>query len=68
MSTPLNPIARLDVPADELMRALKAKAVREFHAGELAEQRHQFLDLDADSSCPVAGAAPYPYLPAGGAS
>lgn len=68
MTTPLNPIARLDMPADELIRALKAKAAREFHAGELAEQRHQFLDLDADSKCPFDGATPYPYLPAGGAS
>lgn len=39
----------------------------DFHAGELAEQRHQFLDLDADSVCPFDGASPYPYLP-GGAS
>jgi hypothetical protein len=66
MTTPLNPITRLDVPADELIRALKAKAAREFHAGELAEQRHQFLDLDVDS-LPFDGATPYPYLP-GGAS
>lgn len=39
----------------------------DFHAGELAEQRHQLLDLDADSKCPFDGASPYPYLP-GGAS
>jgi hypothetical protein len=37
-------------------------------AGLLAEQRHQFLDLDADSSCPFEGASRYPYLTLGGQS
>ncbi|MFD3802594.1 hypothetical protein ACFWTC_02970 [Streptomyces sp. NPDC058619] len=30
--------------------------------GELAEQRHQFYDLDADSTAPMPGACLYPYL------
>jgi hypothetical protein len=63
-------LARVDVPltqlADEL-RALKAKALRE---GLLAEQRHQFLDLDADSVCCLPGTAcvACPPKTAGGAS
>jgi hypothetical protein len=47
----------LDVPltqvADEL-RALKAKALKD---GLLLEQRHQYLDLDADSVCCLPGTA-----------
>ncbi|MCX5584221.1 hypothetical protein [Streptomyces erythrochromogenes] len=35
-------------------------------AGQLLEQKHQFLDLDADSSCPFEGASRYPYLTLGG--
>lgn len=72
MTTPLPPIARLDVPLAvleaDMQRLLKARAAAAFHAGELAEQRHALLDLDADSVCPLAGAAPYPYLNAGGLS
>ncbi|MCY0960810.1 hypothetical protein [Streptomyces sp. H27-H5] len=30
--------------------------------GALAEQRHQFLDLDVDSTAPIPGACLYPYL------
>lgn len=37
-------------------------------AGQLAEQAHAFLDLDADSSCPIEGACRYPYLSLGGQS
>lgn len=37
-------------------------------AGQLLEQKHQFLDLDADSSCPIEGACRYPYLSLGGQS
>jgi hypothetical protein len=33
-----------------------------------ATERHQFLDLDADSVCPLEGACRYPYLNAGGQS
>jgi hypothetical protein len=47
---------------------LRTVAARREHDGLLAEQRHQFLDLDVDSVCPIAGASLYPYLPAGGAS
>ncbi|MFD6113658.1 hypothetical protein ACFWG0_26595 [Streptomyces yangpuensis] len=35
-------------------------------AGALLEQKHQFLDLDADSTCPFEGASRYPYLTLGG--
>lgn len=34
--------------------------------GQLAEQAHAFLDLDADSTCPFEGASRYPYLTLGG--
>lgn len=34
--------------------------------GQLAEQAHAFLDLDADSVCPFEGASRYPYLTLGG--
>ncbi|MGW7329683.1 hypothetical protein ACWGIU_14035 [Streptomyces sp. NPDC054840] len=43
-------------------------AITATKAGELLEQRHQFLDLDADSTCPFTGATTYPYLRAGGQS
>ncbi|MFD8144770.1 hypothetical protein [Streptomyces sp. NPDC059708] len=66
MTTPLNEITRPD--GDLQMVALKCTTADQFRAGELAEQRHQFLDLDADSVCPMAGACRYPYLTAGGAS
>lgn len=35
-------------------------------AGTEAERRHEVLDLDADSACPIEGAARYPYLRTGG--
>ncbi|KAF0651334.1 MULTISPECIES: hypothetical protein [Streptomyces] len=41
-------IARLDVPLDRLAANLRALTLRD---GALAEQRHQYLDLDADSAC-----------------
>jgi hypothetical protein len=57
IGSPPRPSGEFDVPltqvADEL-RALKAKALRE---GLLLEQRHQFLDLDADSVCCLPGTA-----------
>lgn len=46
-----NPIERLDVPVHELV-------------AQLAEQRHQYLDLDPDSACPLPGCTPA-CLPAG---
>ncbi|MFB6805401.1 hypothetical protein [Streptomyces sp. NPDC056387] len=45
--------------------ALEAARTRD---GLLAEQRHQLLDLDADSTCPFEGACRYPYLSLGGQS
>ncbi|MFD8577328.1 hypothetical protein ACFV1H_18595 [Streptomyces virginiae] len=41
-------------------------AITKKHAGQLLEQRHQFLDLDADSVCPFSGASLYPYPTTGG--
>jgi len=77
-------IARLDVPAAEVeaearriwaernlrVAALNAGMTADEYrkAGLLAEQHHQFLDLDADSSCPFEGACRYPYLSLGGQS
>lgn len=43
-------------------------AITATKAGELLEQRHQLLDLDADSTCPFEGACRYPYLKPGGQS
>ncbi|MFF5445422.1 hypothetical protein [Streptomyces sp. NPDC012888] len=69
MTTPLNPIADLDRPLIELESAMETILHRRrLREGALAEQRHQVFDLDADSVCPFDGAAPYPYLTAGGAS
>lgn len=71
MSTPTPDIARLDVPLERLdadlqfLRLKREDAARE-QAGRLAEQRHQFLDRDADSTCPLDGASLYPYLRTGG--
>jgi hypothetical protein len=45
-------IARLDVPLDRLDANLRALDLRN---GALAEQRHQYLDLDADSARRPAG-------------
>jgi hypothetical protein len=53
---------------EQLAQVLQAAAARREMAGLLAEQRHQFLDLDADSSCPFEGASRYPYLTLGGQS
>ncbi len=68
MSTPTPEIARLDVTEAVLIADLKAIAARREMAGLLAEQRHQLLDLDIDSTCPFEGACRYPYLTAGGQS
>lgn len=68
MTAPTPDIARLDVAEADLITALKAAAVRRERAGLLAEQRHQLLDLDADSTCPIEGACRYPYLTLGGQS
>jgi hypothetical protein len=45
-----------------LIADLKVIAARREREGLLAEQRHQLLDLDADSTCPFEGACRYPYL------
>jgi hypothetical protein len=66
MSAPTPDLPRLD--ADLQMLAMKRAASDRLHAGELAEQRHQLLDLDADSTCPLAGACRYPYLTLGGSA
>jgi len=42
VTSPTPPIARLDVPLAVLEQQI---------AGLLAEQRHQYLDLDTDSAC-----------------
>jgi hypothetical protein len=65
---PTPDIARLDVAEAVLIADLKAIAARREREGLLAEQRHQLLDLDADSTCPFEGACRYPYLTAGGQS
>ncbi|MFD9259070.1 hypothetical protein [Streptomyces sp. NPDC059538] len=68
MTAPTPDIARLDVAEAVLIADLKAIAARREREGLLAEQRHQLLDLDADSVCPFTGATTYPYLTAGGQS
>lgn len=45
-------IARLDVPLEQLAADLRD---RKLLLGALAEQRHQYLDLDPDSACRPAG-------------
>lgn len=45
-------LARVDVPAAEVAAEVKAAAAKQ---AELLEQRHQFLDLDADSQFTVPG-------------
>ena len=55
MAAPMTPrqIADLDVGLAELARDVaRIDAYRE---GQLAEQRHAFLDLDPDSACRPAG-------------
>jgi hypothetical protein len=66
VTAPTPEIARLD--AGLQMVAAKREAADRMRAGELAEQRHQLLDLDADSKCPLAGACRYPYLTLGGSA
>lgn len=70
--TPLNPIARLDVDhrivEAEILRDLKAATKRREREALLAEQRHQYLDLDDDSTAVVPGACHYSYLRTGGQS
>ncbi|MFZ3473158.1 hypothetical protein ACODT3_10510 [Streptomyces sp. 4.24] len=77
-------IARLDVPAAAVEaearrmwaeRNLRVAALNagvsadEYRrAGELLEQRHQFLDLDADSAYTIPGAVYGSYLQLGGQS
>lgn len=69
MTTTPRPVTDLDRPLVELDAAVRELAHRRsLAAGLLAEQRHQLLDLDADSSCSMPGACRYPYLNAGGAS
>lgn len=68
---PTPEIARLDVPlarfdADLQFLRLKREADARFLAGRLAEQRHQYYDLDADSAFTVPGACCRSYLTAGG--
>ncbi|MFF8829272.1 hypothetical protein [Streptomyces sp. NPDC015131] len=45
-------LARVDVPLAQLAADLRAAALRQ---AELAEQRHQYLDLDADSEFTIPG-------------
>ncbi|MFG2412347.1 hypothetical protein [Streptomyces goshikiensis] len=68
MTAPTPPIARLDVPTADLIIDLKAAAARRERTGLLAEQRHQLLDLDVDSACPLEGATTYQCLRLGGQS
>ncbi|MBT2467785.1 hypothetical protein J7E97_07845 [Streptomyces sp. ISL-66] len=68
---PTPEIARLDVPLAELaadlqMVALKRAAAERLRAGALLEQRHQLLDLDADSRYTVPGCAYRNCLPGTG--
>ncbi|MFB8393714.1 hypothetical protein [Streptomyces yangpuensis] len=58
--------AHAPAPLDRVDADLQSLAARREMAGLLAEQRHQFLDLDADSTCPFEGASRYPYLTLGG--
>ncbi|MFC5883322.1 hypothetical protein, partial [Streptomyces virginiae] len=51
---------------DGYLRLEHVTPITQKRAGALLEQRHQFLDLDADSSCPFEGACRYPYLTLGG--
>jgi hypothetical protein len=60
MTTPTPPIARLDTPLPVLEAAirhgvLKQQAAAEEREALLAEQRHQYLDLDPDSVCCLPG-------------
>lgn len=60
MSTPTPPIARPAMPlpvVEAAIRhgALKAQAAAEDYEGLLAEQRHQYYDLDPDSVCCLPG-------------
>ncbi|MFF5778108.1 hypothetical protein ACFY7Y_14305 [Streptomyces virginiae] len=68
MADLLPAIAGLDVSEAVLIADLKAIAARREREGLLAEQRHQLLDLDADSTCPFEGACRYPYPTPGGQS
>lgn len=67
MTTPTSPrtIADLDRPLPELEAAVKQLAATRTRAGLLAEQRHQYLDLDVDSACTVPGSSCPSCLPAG---
>jgi hypothetical protein len=56
----------LAVKAAQILVDLKAVAARREHEGLLAEQRHQLLDLDADSVFTIPGACCRSYLTAGG--
>ncbi|MFE0088823.1 hypothetical protein [Streptomyces sp. NPDC059016] len=48
-------LARVDVPAAKVAADAKALADKRTRDGLLAEQRHQYLDLDADSAFTVPG-------------
>lgn len=52
----------------QILTDLKAIAARREREGLLAEQRHQLLDLDADSAFTIPGACCRSYLTAGGQS
>lgn len=67
-TTPRPAIEALDVPTEQV--TADAKRLR-LKAGQMAEQRHQYLDLDADSTCcPQEFACPAcpPHKTTGGAS
>lgn len=53
---------------DGYLRLEDVTTITQMRAGQLLEQRHQLLDLDADSTCPIEGACRYPYLSLGGQS
>lgn len=60
------PLARLD--ADLQFLRLKREDEARHRSGQLAEQRHQVYDLDADSAYTIPGACCRSYLTAGGQS
>jgi hypothetical protein len=48
-------LSRLDVPAEQVAAEIAALTAKRTRDALLAEQRHQFLDLDADSAFTVPG-------------
>lgn len=64
-------LARQAIAAEHLAQVAAAKGLTpEEYAktGGKAERRHEVLDLDVDSTCPIEGACRYPYLSLGGQS